>query len=154
MEIEKEYKTLPTLKNKSEILKEEHLRKVFSSNTWSFLLSNSNMLVFVLKIKLNVNLIPRAMGYSWTQAFSTEQHGFSLNHLYRTLADVEGPCLVVVQDTCRNVIIKWTIFFSKKTFMININVIGIWCYDFIKAVSVWALLRHRWIIFVYILSKL
>jgi len=79
MEIEKEYKTLPTLKNKSEILKEEHLRK------------------------LNVNLIPRAMGYSWTQTFSTEQHGFSLNHLYRTLVDMEGPCLIVVQDTCRNV---------------------------------------------------
>lgn len=79
MEIENEYKTLPTLNTESTIMKEEHLRK------------------------LNVNLIPRAAGYNWTLSFSTDQNGFSLNTLYRQLANVETPCLVVVMDTNRNV---------------------------------------------------
>jgi len=78
-EIEKEYKTLPTLMNESLILKEEHLRK------------------------LNVNLIARAIGYNWILSFSTEEHGFSLGTMYRKLADVETPCLVVVKDTNNNV---------------------------------------------------
>lgn len=81
MEIEKEYNTLPVLTSKSDILKDEHLRK------------------------LNVNLIPRAMGYAWIKSFSTDEQGFSLKHLYRQLSEVETPCLIVVQDTCRNVCI-------------------------------------------------
>lgn len=80
MEIEKEYNTLPILASQSDILKEDHLRK------------------------LNVNLIPRAMGYTWLKTFSTNDHGFSLKHLYRTLSDVETPCLIIVQDTVQNVI--------------------------------------------------
>lgn len=79
IEIEKEYKMLPTLMDQSIVLKDEHLRK------------------------LNVNLIPRAMGYNWVLSFSTEKHGFSLNTIYRNLADVESPCLVVVMDTNLNV---------------------------------------------------
>ncbi len=54
-------------------------------------------------MKLNVNLIPRAMGYSWVLSFSTEEHGFSLATLYRHLAEIESPCLIVVMDTNRNV---------------------------------------------------
>ena len=50
-----------------------------------------------------MNLIPRAMGYAWMLTFSTETNGFSLGTLYRTLADVEGPCLIVVFDTNANV---------------------------------------------------
>ena len=80
-EIEKEYKTLPTLMNESLILKEEHLRK------------------------LNVNLIARAIGYNWILSFSTEEHGFSLNTMYRKLVEIDSPCLVVVKDTNNNVII-------------------------------------------------
>lgn len=79
MEIEKEYNTLPILASQSDILKEDHLRK------------------------LNVNLIPRAMGYTWLKTFSTNDHGFSLKHLYRTLSDVETPCLIIVQDTVQNI---------------------------------------------------
>jgi LysM repeat protein len=79
IEIENEYKTLPTLMNKSTILKEDNLRK------------------------LNITLIPRAIGFSWILSFSTEINGFSLLSLYRSLADVEGPCLFVVMDTNRNI---------------------------------------------------
>lgn len=79
MEIEKEYNTLPILSSKSDILKDDHLRK------------------------LNVNLIPRAMGYTWLRSFSTDEQGFSLKHLYRQLSEVETPCLIIVQDTCRNI---------------------------------------------------
>ena len=60
---------------------------------------------------MNVNLIPRAVGYNWMLAFSTELHGFSLNTIYRNLAQVDGPCLVVVMDTNRNVIGHFLIIF-------------------------------------------
>jgi hypothetical protein len=43
------------------------------------------------------------MGYNWVLSFSTEEHGFSLGNLYRHLAEIESPCLVVVMDTNRNV---------------------------------------------------
>ncbi len=79
MEIEKDYKTLPILRNKSHILSDDHLRM------------------------LNVNLIPRAVGYAWIKSFGTEENGFSLKHLYRCLDQVETPCLIVVQDTANHV---------------------------------------------------
>ncbi|CAF0703097.1 unnamed protein product [Brachionus calyciflorus] len=79
IEIEKEYKTLPTLTQQSIILKDEHLRK------------------------LNANLIPRAVGYDWILSFSTELHGFSLGTMYRQLSEVEGPCLIVVLDSNQNI---------------------------------------------------
>ena len=79
IEIEREYKTLPKLNEPSTILKDDHLRK------------------------LNVNLIPRAVGYNWALAFSTEKNGFCLNTIYRNLADVESPCLIVVKYTNLNV---------------------------------------------------
>ena len=81
MEIEKDYKILPILKNKSHILTDDHLRM------------------------LNVNLIPRSVGYAWIKSFGTEENGFSLKHLYRCLDKVETPCLIVVQDTAKNVVI-------------------------------------------------
>ena len=54
--------------------------------------------------KLNLNLIPRAVGYNWILSFSTEANGFSLSTMYRTLAEVDTPCLVVIMDTNRNVL--------------------------------------------------
>ncbi len=100
-DIENEYKTLPTLMNESLILKEDHLRKVFQKITLIHIKSIKNNLL--KSIKLNINLIARAVGYNWVLSFSTEEHGFSLNTLYRKLADVEGPCLIVVKDTANNV---------------------------------------------------
>jgi hypothetical protein len=110
IEIETEYKTLPHLIGESNILKEENLRKVTTnSDSWFFFFCPSVFFLFFTKVfyllqKLNVNLIPRAVGYNWVLTFGTEQHGFSLNTMYRLLADVDSPCLVVVMDTNRNVI--------------------------------------------------
>jgi hypothetical protein len=99
IEIENEYKTLPILDHETTILKEEHLRKV----VFLFKKYNSYFRIyfnlFCLLIKLNVNLIPRAVGYRWVLSFSTELNGFSLTTLYRLLSETEGPCLVVVKDT-------------------------------------------------------
>lgn len=43
------------------------------------------------------------IGYVWTLVFSTSQHGFSLNSMYRKMSRVESPILMVIQDTDNNV---------------------------------------------------
>ncbi|XP_064081813.1 uncharacterized protein LOC135198187 isoform X6 [Macrobrachium nipponense] len=45
----------------------------------------------------------RCQGYSWKLVFSTAQHGFSLNSLYRKMTDVDSAVLVFIQDTNQNV---------------------------------------------------
>lgn len=42
-------------------------------------------------------------GYPWTLVFSTSENGFSLNSLYRKMAGVESPILMVIEDTQGNV---------------------------------------------------
>lgn len=42
-------------------------------------------------------------GYVWTLVFSTSQHGFSLNSMYRKMTRIESPILLVIQDTDLNV---------------------------------------------------
>lgn len=42
-------------------------------------------------------------GYVWTLVFSTSQHGFSLNSMYRKMTRIESPILMVIQDTEQNV---------------------------------------------------
>lgn len=37
-------------------------------------------------------------GYPWRLAYSTEKHGTSLKTLYRNLADVDSPVLLVIKD--------------------------------------------------------
>ncbi|XP_058802691.1 oxidation resistance protein 1 isoform X4 [Phymastichus coffea] len=49
------------------------------------------------------HLPARAEGYLWTLVFSTSQHGFSLNSMYRKMARVESPILLVIEDTGGNV---------------------------------------------------
>ncbi|XP_037027042.1 oxidation resistance protein 1 isoform X13 [Bradysia coprophila] len=53
--------------------------------------------------KLCGHLPARAEGYSWSLVFSTSQHGFSLNSLYRKMQRLESPVLVVIEDTEHNV---------------------------------------------------
>ncbi|XP_011184020.1 nuclear receptor coactivator 7 isoform X3 [Zeugodacus cucurbitae] len=53
--------------------------------------------------KLCGHLPARAEGYSWSLIFSTSQHGFSLNSLYRKMQKLESPILIVIQDTDNNV---------------------------------------------------
>lgn len=52
------------------------------------------------------HLPARAEGYAWTLVFSTSQHGFSLNSMYRKMSKVESPILLVIEDTEGNVSIK------------------------------------------------
>ncbi|XP_049822531.1 oxidation resistance protein 1 isoform X5 [Aethina tumida] len=49
------------------------------------------------------HLPARAEGYPWTLVFSTSQHGFSLNSMYRKMYKLESPILLVIQDTDHNV---------------------------------------------------
>ena len=53
--------------------------------------------------KLCGHLPARAEGYSWSLVFSTSQHGFSLNSLYRKMHKLESPILIVIEDTDHNV---------------------------------------------------
>lgn len=49
------------------------------------------------------HLPARAEGYTWTLVFSTSQHGFSLNSMYRKMYKLESPILMVIADTDNNV---------------------------------------------------
>lgn len=49
------------------------------------------------------HLPARAEGYAWTLIFSTSQHGFSLNSMYRKMYKLESPILMVIEDTDNNV---------------------------------------------------
>ncbi|GLH04467.1 Nucleolar protein c7c, putative, partial [Gryllus bimaculatus] len=49
------------------------------------------------------HLPARAEGYVWTLVFSTSQHGFSLNSMYRKMSRLESPILLVIEDTEHNV---------------------------------------------------
>lgn len=53
--------------------------------------------------KLCRHLPARAEGYVWTLVFSTSQHGFSLNSMYRKMNRLESPILLVIEDTDNNV---------------------------------------------------
>ncbi|KAJ8951799.1 hypothetical protein NQ318_019772 [Aromia moschata] len=53
------------------------------------------------------HLPARAEGYAWTLVFSTSQHGFSLNSMYRKMYKLESPVLLVIEDTDNNVY-NWT----------------------------------------------
>jgi len=49
--------------------------------------------------KISDHLPPRLIGTSWSLAFSTSTHGFSLSTLYRKCQESSSPTLVVIQDT-------------------------------------------------------
>jgi len=53
--------------------------------------------------QLSKHLPARIEGYPWTLVFSTSQNGFSLNSLYRKMAKIESPILVIIEDTQGNV---------------------------------------------------
>ncbi|XP_052271242.1 oxidation resistance protein 1-like isoform X3 [Dreissena polymorpha] len=41
----------------------------------------------------------RTIGYNWTLIYSTDKHGFSLHTLYRFMAGLDSPILLIVKDT-------------------------------------------------------
>ncbi|XP_040925491.1 nuclear receptor coactivator 7 isoform X2 [Betta splendens] len=65
---------LPTLCDASDLLQDTHVEK------------------------LACRLPARVQGYPWRLAYSTVKHGTSLKTLYRNLADVDSPVLLVIKD--------------------------------------------------------
>ncbi|XP_052003132.1 nuclear receptor coactivator 7-like [Xyrauchen texanus] len=65
---------LPVLTDNSQILQQQHLEQL-------------------------MNHIPaRTQGYPWKLLYSTAEHGTSLNTLYRHMADIDRPVLMVIKD--------------------------------------------------------
>ncbi|KAK5608135.1 hypothetical protein CRENBAI_003846 [Crenichthys baileyi] len=62
------------------------------------LMDSSDLLQDTHIEKLSCRLPARVQGYLWRQAYSTEKHGTSLKTLYRNLADVDSPVLLVIKD--------------------------------------------------------
>lgn len=52
----------------------------------------------LLPPQLACRLPARVQGYPWRLAYSTVKHGTSLKTLYRSLADVDSPVLLVIKD--------------------------------------------------------
>ncbi|XP_044750372.1 nuclear receptor coactivator 7 isoform X3 [Coccinella septempunctata] len=67
------------------------------------LIGNTEILTYEHRENLCRHLPARAEGYAWTLVFSTSQHGFSLNSMYRKMYKLESPVLLVIEDTDNNV---------------------------------------------------
>lgn len=80
---EREYQEVeddfPVLSHKSQLLDDYHLQK------------------------LAAHLPPRTQGYPWQLVYSTINHGSSLKTLYRNMADLDCPVLLVVKDMHKKV---------------------------------------------------
>uniref|UniRef100_M4A2N1 Nuclear receptor coactivator 7-like n=1 Tax=Xiphophorus maculatus TaxID=8083 RepID=M4A2N1_XIPMA len=53
--------------------------------------------------KIAANLPPRTQGYPWQLVYSTINHGSSLKTLYRNMADLDSPVLLVIRDMHKKV---------------------------------------------------
>lgn len=60
-------------------------------------------LLDILDIYIDSLCSSTVAGYVWTLVFSTSQHGFSLNSMYRKMYRLESPILMVIEDTEHNV---------------------------------------------------
>lgn len=60
-------------------------------------------LLVILAVHISALCFLILAGYVWTLMFSTSQHGFSLNSLYRKMNRLESPILMVIEDTEHNV---------------------------------------------------
>ncbi|XP_025833673.1 oxidation resistance protein 1-like isoform X2 [Agrilus planipennis] len=67
------------------------------------LIGTTEILTEEHRLALYHHLPARAEGYNWTLVFSTSQHGFSLNSMYRKMYKLESPILLLIQDTDNNV---------------------------------------------------
>ncbi|XP_062267226.1 nuclear receptor coactivator 7 isoform X1 [Platichthys flesus] len=69
-----------------------------SVETLTILSESSDLLQDTHIEKLSCRLPARVQGYPWTLAYSTVKHGTSLKTLYRNLAMVDSPVLMVIRD--------------------------------------------------------
>lgn len=87
--------------------------------------------LWVLNYKI-VTIMTFFTGYVWTLVFSTSQHGFSLNSMYRKMTRIESPILMVIQDTEQNVshiltnqrtkyFLCWLSKWAESLFKINVH---------------------------------
>ncbi|XP_071512192.1 nuclear receptor coactivator 7 isoform X2 [Panulirus ornatus] len=93
-------------------MSEELRRALYSSNSLTSLdleaflpdvVGTSEIITDHVRKSLYKKLPARAQGYAWKLVFSTSQHGFSLNSLYRKMGEVETPIMLFIQDTHQNV---------------------------------------------------
>ncbi|XP_012262502.2 oxidation resistance protein 1 isoform X8 [Athalia rosae] len=92
-------------------MSEELRRALYATNATSLdtevivpdLVGNTEILGDEHREHLCRHLPARAEGYLWTLVFSTSQHGFSLNSMYRKMHRLESPILLVIEDTGGNV---------------------------------------------------
>ncbi|KAJ8354092.1 hypothetical protein SKAU_G00216590 [Synaphobranchus kaupii] len=79
LEDEKLEDLLPVLKDHSELLEDAHIQR------------------------LDGHLPARTQGYPWRLVYSTAVHGTSLKTLYRNLAHIDSPVLLVIKDMDKQV---------------------------------------------------
>uniref|UniRef100_A0A3P9JXU8 TLDc domain-containing protein n=1 Tax=Oryzias latipes TaxID=8090 RepID=A0A3P9JXU8_ORYLA len=69
-----------------------------SADALPMLMDSSQLLEDTHIEKLACSLPARVQGYPWRLVYSTEKHGSSLKTLYRNVADVDSPVLLVIRD--------------------------------------------------------
>ena len=105
---------------------------------------------FFQREKLCGHLPARAEGYSWSLVFSTSQHGFSLNSLYRKMHKLESPVLIVIQDTEHNV--RFVVNFAFQNSLLKICFLGFWCFNLLLFARIRPLLWNWRVTFIQIQS--
>ncbi|KAK7887105.1 hypothetical protein WMY93_026726 [Mugilogobius chulae] len=101
--------TLPVLSDQSLLLDDLHLEKV------------------------SAHLPARTQGYPWQLVYSTAIHGSSLKTLYRNMAGLDSPVLLVIRDMHKKVCILTSSNCELKTAALLINnclhLAGVWCFQ-------------------------
>uniref|UniRef100_A0A8C7XCD5 TLDc domain-containing protein n=1 Tax=Oryzias sinensis TaxID=183150 RepID=A0A8C7XCD5_9TELE len=82
---------LPVLSDQSLLLEDHHLKTVRSYYSTS------------AASDLVAHLPPRTQGYRWNLVYSTAIHGSSLKTLYRNMAGLDSPVLLVIKDMHKKV---------------------------------------------------